>query len=54
MPLLGLRTFCGSLWVSFLRPGLREFAAKQQWELEAEFVDTVTGSGKKIEPRSRQ
>jgi DNA invertase Pin-like site-specific DNA recombinase len=26
---------------------LREFAAKQQWELEAEFVDTVTGSGKK-------
>jgi len=26
---------------------LREFVAKQQWELEEEFVDTVTGSGKK-------
>jgi DNA invertase Pin-like site-specific DNA recombinase len=25
---------------------LREFAAKQQWEIVAEFVDTVTGSGK--------
>src|SRR5438128_1798289 len=33
---------------------LREFAAKQQWKVVAEFVDTVTGSGKKIEPRSRQ
>jgi DNA invertase Pin-like site-specific DNA recombinase len=26
---------------------LREFAAKQQWEIVAEYVDTVTGSGKK-------
>jgi hypothetical protein len=25
---------------------LREFAAKQRWELVAEFVDTMTGSGK--------
>jgi len=26
---------------------LREFAAKQDWEIVAEYVDTVTGSGKK-------
>src|ERR1700677_1228633 len=30
---------------------LREFAAKQGWEIVAEFVDTVTGSGKKDRPQ---
>ena len=26
---------------------LREFAAKQKWQVVAEYVDTVSGSGKK-------
>jgi DNA invertase Pin-like site-specific DNA recombinase len=30
---------------------LREFAAKQGWEIVAEFVDTVTGSGKLKRPQ---
>ena len=30
---------------------LREFAAKQGWEIIAEFVDTVSGSGKKARPQ---
>jgi DNA invertase Pin-like site-specific DNA recombinase len=30
---------------------LREFAAKQGWEITAEYVDVVSGSGKKERPR---
>jgi DNA invertase Pin-like site-specific DNA recombinase len=30
---------------------LREFAAKQNWEVVNEFVDVVSGSGKKFRPR---
>jgi DNA invertase Pin-like site-specific DNA recombinase len=30
---------------------LREFAAKQGWEIVAEYIDTVTGSGKKDRTR---
>jgi tetratricopeptide (TPR) repeat protein len=30
---------------------LREFAARQGWEIVAEHVDTVTGSGKKSRPQ---
>ena len=30
---------------------LREFAAKQGWEIVAEYVDTVTGSGKLKRPQ---
>jgi DNA invertase Pin-like site-specific DNA recombinase len=30
---------------------LREFAAKQGWEIAVEFVDTVSGSGKKERPQ---
>jgi DNA invertase Pin-like site-specific DNA recombinase len=30
---------------------LREFASKQGWEIAAEYVDTVTGSGKKTRPK---
>lgn len=30
---------------------LRDFAAKQGWEIVAEYVDTVTGSGKKDRPQ---
>jgi DNA invertase Pin-like site-specific DNA recombinase len=30
---------------------LREFAAKQGWEIVAEYVDVVSGSGKKERPR---
>jgi DNA invertase Pin-like site-specific DNA recombinase len=33
---------------------LREFAAKQGWEIAEEFVDTVTGSGKKDRVRFDQ
>ena len=33
---------------------LREFAAKQGWEIAAEFVDTVTGSGKSKRPQLRR
>lgn len=30
---------------------LREFAARQGWEIAVEFVDTVSGSGKKARPQ---
>jgi DNA invertase Pin-like site-specific DNA recombinase len=30
---------------------LREFAAKQRWEIVAEYIDTVTGSGKLKRPQ---
>lgn len=30
---------------------LRDFAARQSWEIAIEFIDTVTGSGKKARPR---
>jgi len=33
---------------------LRDFAAKQGWEIVAEFVDTVSGSGKKARPQFDQ
>ena len=33
---------------------LRDFAAKQGWEITAEYVDTVTGTGKKNRPRFEQ
>jgi DNA invertase Pin-like site-specific DNA recombinase len=30
---------------------LRDFAARQAWAIAAEYVDTVTGSGKKTRPQ---
>ncbi|HXM10408.1 MAG TPA: recombinase family protein [Terriglobales bacterium] len=33
---------------------LREFAAKQGWEIAVEFVDTVSGSGKKERPQFKK
>lgn len=33
---------------------LREFAAKQGWDIAAEFVDTVSGSGKKERPQFKK
>jgi DNA invertase Pin-like site-specific DNA recombinase len=30
---------------------LREFAARQGWDVAVEFVDTVSGSGKKVRPQ---
>ena len=33
---------------------LREFAAKQGWQIVSEYVDTVTGSGKKERPQFKR